>query len=98
MAEEGGKWHLKVIKVKKGRRLSLQKHKLRSELWIVAEGKAKVQVADKVRKVKVGDVAVIKKGEAHRLEGITDATIVEVSIGRHDEKDIVRLADDFGRK
>ena len=31
-------WHIKIIDVLKGKRLSLQSHKLRDELWVVLEG------------------------------------------------------------
>lgn len=97
LAEEKGTWHLKVIKVKKGQRLSLQKHKLRSEFWFVAEGIAKIQKGNISMKLKTGETVSFKKNEAHRLEGITDVTIIELSSGNHNESDIIRLADDYGR-
>ena len=97
MAEEGGKWHLKVIEVKQGQRLSLQKHKLRGEFWVVAEGEVKVQKGEEVLNLKTGDTVSFEQEEPHRLEGITDATIIEVSFGQHNEEDIVRLEDDYGR-
>jgi len=98
LAEEKGKWHLKIIKVKKGHRLSLQKHKLRSEFWIVAEGKVNIQKGyKKSLKLGAGETVAFKKSELHRLTGITDAVIIELSFGRHEEKDITRLADDYNR-
>jgi len=97
LAEEKGKWHLKVIKVKKGQRLSLQKHKLRSEFWIVVEGKVRIQKNSKSLILKTGDTISFNRQEAHRLEGITKATIIEISFGQHEEKDIVRFEDDYGR-
>ena len=98
LAEEKGKWHLKIIRVKKGQRLSLQEHKYRSEFWIVVKGKAKVQKGNHVLRLKEGNKVSFKKGEAHRLEGVTDTLIIELSTGKHDESDIIRLADDYGRK
>jgi len=96
-AEEKGKWHLKVIEVKQGQRLSLQKHKNRSEFWIIAEGEARVQKGEEVLKLKPGDTVTFEKEELHRLEGITNVTFVEVSFGDHDENDITRVSDDYGR-
>lgn len=98
LAEEKGNWHLKIIEVKKGKRLSLQKHKFRSEFWVIAEGQAKVQKGNRSILLKAGNTVSFKKGEKHRLESITDAIIIETSFGNHDEKDIVRLEDDYGRK
>ncbi len=97
MAEETGKWHLKVIEVKKGQRLSLQKHQMRSEFWVIADGEAKIQKDEETLTLKTGDTIAFKKEEAHRAEGITDTTIIEVTFGEHDEDDITRLADDYGR-
>ena len=97
IAEHANKWHLKLIKIKKGHRISLQKHKLRSEFLIIAEGRVKAQKNNRVFRLNTGNSISIKRGESHRLEGITDATVVELSFGRHNEQDIIRLADDYGR-
>ncbi len=97
IAEHANKWHLKLIEIKKGHRLSLQKHKLRSEFWIIAEGRVKAQKNNRVFKLDAGDSISIRRGEVHRLEGITDAAVIELSFGRHNEQDIIRLADDYGR-
>ena len=48
---------------------------------------------------------VMKKGEslfvdvkaAHRLESIQGGVVVEISLGKFDENDIVRIEDDYGR-
>ena len=96
-AEEKGKWHLKVIFVKKGDRFSLQKHKKRNEFWIIAEGKVKAQKGKKVSTLGAGDTLFIPKNEIHRIKAISDAYIVELTFGQHDENDIIRLADDYGR-
>src|SRR2546426_70519 len=89
-AEEKGKWHLKVIKVEKGKRLSLQTHKLRTEFWVIVEGQAKVEKNSQTLELTAGDTVAFSKGEAHRLEGISDTVIVEVTFGTHDEDDIER--------
>ena len=97
LAQERGVWNLKVIFVKKGSRLSLQKHKLRSEFWVVANGTIRAREGTKFLRLKPGDSLHIPRGAVHRLEGITDAWVIEVTFGRHLERDIIRLADDYGR-
>jgi len=97
LAENKGKWHLKVIVIKKGKRLSLQKHMKRSELWIVAEGKVQAEKNNKFYTLTPKKLIFIGKKEAHRIKALTNAVIVEISFGNHNEKDIIRLADDYGR-
>ena len=96
-AESKGKWHLKALSIKKGHRLSLQKHSKRSEFWIVAEGKIRVQKGDKKRVLVQQKIIFIKKQELHRIEALTDTIIIELSFGCHDERDIIRFKDDYGR-
>ena len=97
LAESKGKWHLKVIAIKKGRRLSLQRHIKRSEFWIVAEGKVQVKKGNKTYILNSQKSIFIKKKESHRIKALTNSVVVEISFGFHDEKDIERLADDYGR-
>lgn len=97
LAESRTKWHLKVLVIKKGSRLSLQRHALRSEFWIVAEGKVNVQKGNSDFVLIPTQSIFIKKNEIHRIEALSNAVIVEISFGHHKETDIVRLADDYGR-
>ena len=46
--EEGEKYTLKKLLVKKGGRLSYQSHNHRSEHWVVVSGKAEVKINDKI--------------------------------------------------
>ncbi len=96
-AERKGKWHLKTISVKKGCRLSLQQHKKRAELWIVAEGTIRAQKNKKWYTLHPEQTIFIKKLEWHRIEAVTDAVIIEITFGEHDEDDITRIEDDYGR-
>ncbi len=96
-AESRGKWHLKTLLIKKGHRLSLQKHLKRSEFWIVAEGKVRIQKGNKNSVLTSQKTIFVKKRELHRIEALTNAVIVEVSFGKHKEDDIKRIADDYGR-
>lgn len=97
LAQEHQKWHLKILAIKKGQRLSLQRHRHRSEFWVVAEGKIRVQKNRRVLALAPSESVVIKKNEPHRIEALTNAIVIELSFGRHKETDIMRLADDYGR-
>ncbi len=96
-AESKGKWHLKTLAIAKGHRLSLQKHAKRSEFWIVAEGKIKIQKDEESRVLTPRKTVFIKKQEIHRIEALTDAVVIEVSFGKYEEDDIKRIADDYDR-
>lgn len=99
----GKNWHIKIIDVLKGKRLSLQSHKLRDELWTVLEGQGEALVENlesrKIfsHKLKTGDKVFIPKGAKHRLVAISTLKIAEISFGKFDENDITRYEDDFGR-
>ncbi|MCX5700350.1 MAG: mannose-1-phosphate guanylyltransferase/mannose-6-phosphate isomerase [Candidatus Omnitrophica bacterium] len=99
--QEGVGFKIKLIEVSPKKRLSLQRHKSRSEHWVVVSGKAKITtekhvwVADKNRSV------YIPMGMKHRLENPTNlpVRIVEVQVGSYlGEDDIERLDDDFKKE
>ncbi len=96
-----GQWSdaimVKVITVNPHSRLSLQKHEHRDEEWLCLKGRAKVQVGDKSITLKVGDKALVPRLQLHRLSSEDGAEILEVTYGRFDENDIVRVEDDYGR-
>lgn len=96
-AESNGKWHLKALVIKKGHRLSLQKHAKRSEFLIIAEGKIKIQKGRELRVLTPRKTVFFKKQELHRIEAVTNAVVIEVSFGKHEEDDIKRIADDYNR-
>jgi mannose-6-phosphate isomerase-like protein (cupin superfamily) len=88
--------------------LSWQYHHRRSEVWRVIEGEVGIVRSDTDKEneleiFKVGDVITLKKGERHRLVGLSDwGKVAEIwqhteSDNPSDEEDIVRLQDDFGR-
>ena len=89
----------KYLCVDKGQRLSLQRHKKRSESWIVVKGHP-VVVKGKARVLlNPEDSIYIPKGEIHRIEAAhDDVRIIEVQHGICDENDIERLEDDYERK
>jgi mannose-6-phosphate isomerase-like protein (cupin superfamily) len=105
---EGRKVSPKILLVAPKKRLSWQYHHRRSEVWRVIEGEVGIVRSEtdeqgELETFKVGDVIILKKGERHRLVGLSDWGKV-AEIWQHtdpnypsDEDDIVRLQDDFGR-
>lgn len=89
---------VKFLHVLPGKRLSLQRHAEREEFWRIARGSGTAELNGEAREMRLDDEVLIKVGTTHRFTGGPDgATILEITIGRHDENDIERLEDDFGR-
>ncbi|MEW6088378.1 MAG: mannose-1-phosphate guanylyltransferase/mannose-6-phosphate isomerase [bacterium] len=98
--EEGGRYKIKRIIVNKNAKLSLQRHKHRSEHWVVIKGIAKVTIGEKELIVRENESAYIPKTAVHRLEnqGETSLEIIEVQNGEYlGEDDIERIDDIYGR-
>lgn len=96
LKKKSGLW-VKKLFIKKGQRLSLQSHELRSEVWVVISGTIDAQVGNSHYLAGPDDVVFIAPHLRHRLTGITDACVVELAQGRVLEHDIVRYEDDYGR-
>lgn len=93
-------YSIKKLTVAPGKRISLQRHKYRTEHWIVLEGQATVTVQDKTEVLDANGSAYIPSGHLHRLENNTKLplVIIETQIGSYlGEDDIERFDDDFGR-
>lgn len=91
---------VKKISVAPGESLSLQKHKHRSENWVVVKGMAKVTLNKKIIYKNVGESIYIPKSSIHRLENKTkkELVIIEVQTGDYfGEDDIIRLEDKYSR-
>ncbi|MBI2094651.1 MAG: phosphomannose isomerase type II C-terminal cupin domain [Candidatus Omnitrophica bacterium] len=91
---------VKRIEVKPGLRFSLQKHRRRSEKWVVIAGTGVATVGDRQIAATKGVFLDVPCGEAHRMRntGKDPLVFIEVQFGDYlGEDDIVRLADDFGR-
>lgn len=83
-----------------GRRISLQKHRSRDEMWTVVDGTGKAVVNDKLQVIKKNDSLNVPRNSIHRLEntGKSDLEIIEIQTGEIlDEDDIIRIEDDYGR-
>ena len=88
----------KIIYIKKGHRLSLQYHNNRKEFWKLIEGEAIFQIGDQIVDAKENDEYYIESKMLHRITGKDKiAKVLEISVGTFDEKDIVRIEDDYGR-
>lgn len=94
---EGRGWHLKKIAVRKGKRLSLQSHRWRKEIWVAIEGELLATIGARVYRLKPGKMVTIDRGTKHRLASNSGGKIIEISFGKFDENDIIRYADDYGR-
>ena len=91
---------VKLIQVKPGARLSLQKHAHRAEHWVVVHGQARVTRNEEVIDLGPNQSTYIPLGARHRLEnpGDTPLEIIEVQSGDQiSEDDIERLDDVYGR-
>lgn len=92
-------YRVKRIVVLPGQRLSLQKHKHRSEHWVIVQGRGKFTQNEDIRDISAGDALYIKKGDIHRVENDSPdyLVIIETQLGVCIEDDIIRLEDDYGR-
>ena len=89
---------VKILRVAPHARLSLQRHKIRSEYWQVIQGYGVAQSGDAIRDVKLGDEIQMRAGDLHRLTGGEEGvSVLEISFGTFDENDIERVEDDFNR-
>ncbi len=93
-------WQVKLIEVKPGEKLSLQKHQFRAEHWVVVSGVAKVEIDDKKMILYENQSTYIPLGCKHRLSnnGKDYLKIIEVQSGSYlGEDDIERFDDNYGR-
>ena len=91
---------VKRIDVLPGKRLSYQRHRQRSEHWVVVRGRALVTLDGREVPLEVGQSIDIPAGSAHRIENPAEElmSFIEVQHGAYfGEDDIERLEDDFGR-
>lgn len=98
--DKGETWYLKTLYVSPKKRLSLQYHYQRSELWVLVSGDAAATTGPKkgpLKRVtlKRGELFTVPKGYIHRLESKKGGVLVEIAEGKFDENDTVRLQDDF---
>lgn len=89
---------VKILHVSANKRLSLQKHKHRSEFWHVISGNGTVTIGTKELHAQQNDEFEIPIGTIHRITGGDEGIrLLEIATGKFDENDIIRIEDDFGR-
>ena len=96
----GKDFQVKELIVNPGAILSLQKHKYRSENWVVVQGKANVTLNKKNISLNKSDSIFIPQGAVHRIENRQKSIlkIIEVQTGSYlGEDDITRIKDIYGR-
>ena len=97
---EDNNWKVKIIMVKPGEKLSLQKHKYRAEHWVVVKGKATVQIELEEFLLNSNQSIFIPVGSKHRLinHESNALVLIEVQTGSYiNEDDIERFEDNYGR-
>ena len=91
---------VKRLVVEPGRRLSYQRHQLRSEHWFVVSGHGTVTLDDVAREIGPGGTVDVPAGTPHRVGAVGDEPLVIIEIqhgASFGEDDIERLSDDYGR-
>jgi mannose-6-phosphate isomerase-like protein (cupin superfamily) len=89
---------VKLLFINPGEKLSLQYHKKRDEFIKIIQGGAKAVIGDKEMKAKENDEFFIPRGTKHRVEaGKKLVKILEISFGKFEEGDEVRLEDKYNR-
>ena len=92
----------KILHVKKGESLSLQYHNVKEETIRIQSGRLLLEIGaageeGQLRRVDMGpgDVMHIAPRTVHRMTGLEDCDVLEVSTPELD--DVVRLEDRYGR-
>ena len=97
---KGKTFHVKILHVDPGGRISLQSHRHRSEHWVVVKGEATVVNGEQEFKLQSNESTYIHAGAKHQLHNDSkeELDIIEVQTGRYfGEDDIIRYDDVYGR-
>ena len=94
------RYALKLIRVEKGSRPSLQFHRRKSESLFLLSGKLGVEMGENkdeltADEILPGECLDVPRGRVHRVTALEDSVIIEVSTPELD--DVVRIEDDYGR-
>lgn len=94
------RYALKLIRVQKGSRPSLQFHRRKSESLFLLSGKLGVEMGESrdeltADEILPGGCLDVPRGRVHRVTALEDSVIIEVSTPELD--DVVRIEDDYGR-
>lgn len=100
--ETDAPYGFKVIRIKSGRRTSLQYHEHKRESYFILEGEALMHYRAErdgetlLLPLPAGRLVHVDEGYVHRVEAVTDIVLIEVST-YDDGSDNVRLEDDYAR-
>ena len=90
----------KVLRIKKGGRLSLQYHRWKDETIHMLSGTMDFEVEERgrmvTRRLRRGEGYRIRPGTRHRMSALSDCEVLEVSTPQL--MDVVRLDDVYGRR
>lgn len=97
---EGMPYMGKLLHIDSGKRLSLQSHDQKEESWFLIKGRVKIIWDDEngeltETEMRIGSGYTCKVNQRHRLVGITDCDIIEVSTPERGTT--YRLEDDYKR-
>lgn len=90
----GQKVKVKELTLEPKKSISLQKHKFRTEYWVVLEGYGEVTLNENKKQIKTGDSVLINPEEIHKLRntGVVNLKLIEIQHGENcDESDIERF-------
>jgi mannose-1-phosphate guanylyltransferase/mannose-6-phosphate isomerase len=94
-------YQVKRLLVSPGGALSLQRHRHRSEHWVIVNGTARVTRGPHVFTLQANESVFIPTGAKHRLENLSEGElleVVEVQVGDYlGEDDIERFEDAYQR-
>ncbi|MFQ5679991.1 MAG: cupin domain-containing protein [Gemmatimonadota bacterium] len=85
----------KVLEVRQGHLLSLQKHRVKHETLYLHTGRMRFTLGGRRFEWRPGEAVEIPAETVHRMEALEDSVILEVSTPELD--DVVRLEDRYGR-
>ena len=97
---KGKNYQVKEIVINPKSSISLQKHKYRSEHWIIVEGEGLIIRNNQKITLSVNQEIFIPKGTKHRITNKKKSSLkfIEVQIGKYlGEDDIIRYVDQYGR-
>lgn len=89
---------VKILTIKPRQKFSLQYHKHREEFWRFLDNSAKVTIGKRTFTAKKNREIFIPKKTLHRIEALSKpVNVLEISFGKFNEKDVVRVEDFYGR-
>jgi len=89
---------VKIITVNPEEELSLQYHRHRDEFWKIIKGEAMIVIGDEIHNGREGDEFFIPRMTRHRIKTRNSLVkVLEISFGKFDEGDIVRLENKYKR-